>query len=76
MARLPGALLLALLLLNATWHCAAASQDAVAGGQELGCGEGGCQRHHVRRPAHEGATAAQPTVHTVIATDCSRYFTW
>lgn len=39
------------------------------------CSDRGCRRHFVRREPRKPEQAQAPTVHTVIATDCTRYFT-
>lgn len=68
MARLPGLLLLAFLACWAAHNPAAGSREADA-----------VRQAHTGQPAGgvaAAAAAAQPTLHTLIATECSQYFTW
>lgn len=67
MARLPRLLLLACLL-GLTAH------NQVWASREAAAGRGGPVASS-QQPTAAAATS-QPTLHTLIATECSRYFTW
>jgi hypothetical protein len=73
MARLPGVFLLACVLVSAAHNCVDASQEASEVHEPAAdCVGSDCQPP----PDGAAAAAAQPTLHTLIATECSRYFTW
>ena len=71
MARLPRLLLLACLLGLTAHNRASASREAAAGR-----GGPAARSQQRQQPTAAAAAASQPTLHTLIATECSRYFTW